>query len=91
MGQKVNPHGLRVGVIKDWDSQWYADDGYESFLVEDCGFKIGRIKHWDFQLAAITISKACNFGIYTKLTRFIRAVICDVKKRSILPHLRLLA
>ena len=24
MGQKVNPHGLRVGVIKDWDSKWYA-------------------------------------------------------------------
>ena len=25
MGQKVNPHGLRVGVIKDWDSKWYAE------------------------------------------------------------------
>ena len=25
MGQKVNPHGLRVGVIKDWDSKWYAN------------------------------------------------------------------
>ena len=25
MGQKVNPHGLRVGVISDWDSKWYAD------------------------------------------------------------------
>ena len=25
MGQKVNPHGLRVGVIKGWDTQWYAD------------------------------------------------------------------
>ena len=25
MGQKVNPHGLRVGIIKDWDSNWYAD------------------------------------------------------------------
>ena len=25
MGQKVNPHGLRVGVIKDWDSRWFAD------------------------------------------------------------------
>ena len=27
MGQKVNPHGLRVGVIKDWDSRWYAEKG----------------------------------------------------------------
>ena len=36
MGQKVNPHGLRVGVIKDWDSKWYADkkDFHEN-LVED--------------------------------------------------------
>ena len=28
MGQKVNPHGLRVGVIKDWDSKWYAEDNF---------------------------------------------------------------
>jgi small subunit ribosomal protein S3 len=35
MGQKVNPHGLRVGVIKDWDSRWYADDEFADFLVED--------------------------------------------------------
>ena len=27
MGQKVNPHGLRVGVIKDWSSKWYAEIG----------------------------------------------------------------
>ena len=36
MGQKVNPHGLRVGVIKDWDSKWYADkNNYGDSLVED--------------------------------------------------------
>ena len=35
MGQKVNPHGLRVGVIKGWDSNWYADKDYEKFLLED--------------------------------------------------------
>jgi len=36
MGQKVNPHGLRVGVIKGWDSMWYADDKeFGDFLVED--------------------------------------------------------
>ena len=36
MGQKVNPHGLRVGVIKDWDSRWFANDAdYGDFLVED--------------------------------------------------------
>ncbi|MBP5599051.1 MAG: 30S ribosomal protein S3 [Lachnospiraceae bacterium] len=35
MGQKVNPHGLRVGVIKDWDSRWYAESDFSDNLVED--------------------------------------------------------
>ena len=35
MGQKVNPHGLRLGVIKGWDSKWYAGKDYEKFLLED--------------------------------------------------------
>lgn len=36
MGQKVNPHGLRVGVIKDWDTKWYADKkNFSKYLVED--------------------------------------------------------
>ena len=35
MGQKVNPHGLRVGVIKDWDSKWYAEAEFADCLVED--------------------------------------------------------
>ncbi len=35
MGQKVNPHGLRVGVIKDWDSRWYAEGNFADYLVED--------------------------------------------------------
>ncbi len=35
MGQKVHPHGLRVGVIKDWDAKWYADKDYAANLHED--------------------------------------------------------
>ena len=35
MGQKVNPHGLRVGVIKEWDSKWYAESDFSDNLVED--------------------------------------------------------
>ena len=36
MGQKVNPHGYRVGVIKEWDARWYADKKtFGDFLVED--------------------------------------------------------
>ena len=36
MGQKVHPHGARVGVIKDWDSRWYADKkNFADYIVED--------------------------------------------------------
>ena len=35
MGQKVNPHGLRVGVISDWDSRWYAEADFADNLIED--------------------------------------------------------
>ena len=35
MGQKVNPHGLRVGIIKDWDSRWYAENEFSDYLIED--------------------------------------------------------
>ena len=36
MGQKVNPHGMRVGIIKDWDSKWYADKkNFADNLIED--------------------------------------------------------
>ena len=41
MGQKVHPHGLRVGIIKDWDSRWFANDSqFGDLLVED--FKIRK-------------------------------------------------
>ena len=35
MGQKVNPHGMRVGVIKDWNSRWYAEADFADNLIED--------------------------------------------------------
>ena len=35
MGQKVNPHGLRVGIIKEWDSRWYAEGEFADYLIED--------------------------------------------------------
>ena len=39
MGQKVNPHGLRVGVIKDWDTKWYAEKEFANYLVEDVNIR----------------------------------------------------
>jgi len=35
MGQKVHPIGFRVGIIRDWESKWYADKDYTKFLHED--------------------------------------------------------
>ena len=44
MGQKVNPHGLRVGIIKDWDSRWYSDKkNFGDLIVEDYNLR-KRIK-----------------------------------------------
>ena len=54
MGQKVHPNGLRVGVIKEWDSKWYADSkNYSDYLVED--YKIR--KYVKQKLLASGISK----------------------------------
>jgi len=35
LGQKVNPHGIRLGIVKDWDAKWYADKDYATNLHED--------------------------------------------------------
>ncbi len=54
MGQKVHPHGLRVGVIKEWDAKWYADKkNFANYLVEDNKIR----KHIKKILFAVGISK----------------------------------
>ena len=53
MGQKVNPHGLRVGVIKDWDSRWYAESEFADYLVEDYNIR----KYLKKKLFASGVSK----------------------------------
>lgn len=45
MGQKVNPHGLRTGVMKDWESKWYPEETQENFLVNE-PLKIEMVKDW---------------------------------------------
>jgi len=52
MGQKVNPHGFRVGVIKDWDSRWFAkDDAFGDILVED--YNLRKFLKNSLQLAGV--------------------------------------
>ncbi len=40
MGQKVNPNGLRVGVIKDWESTWFAEKDYAKFVIQDENIRV---------------------------------------------------
>ena len=64
MGQKVNPHGLRVGIIKDWDSRWYADtkDGeFASNLSEDNKIRTFLKKRlYNAQVSKIEIERASD-------------------------------
>ncbi len=70
MGQKVNPHGLRVGIIKAWDTQWYADKkSFGANLKEDNDIRTFiKKKYYDAAISKITIIRAANkveIGIYT--------------------------
>ena len=61
MGQKVNPHGLRVGVINDWDSRWYAEADFADNLVED--YKIRKYlkkKLYSAGISKIEIERASD-------------------------------
>ena len=62
MGQKVNPHGLRVGVIKDWDSRWYAEGGeFADNLVEDYNIrKFLKKKLYNAGVSEISIERASD-------------------------------
>lgn len=61
MGQKVNPHGLRVGIIKDWDSKWYADAEFSEFLVEDYNIrKYLKKKLYNAGVSKIEIERASD-------------------------------
>lgn len=61
MGQKVNPVGLRVGIIRDWESKWYADKDYADLLHEDIKvreFIKNRLK--DAAVSTVEIERAAN-------------------------------
>lgn len=62
MGQKVNPHGLRVGVIKDWDAKWFANkDNYAELLHEDIEIReYIKDKMFEAGISRIVIERAAN-------------------------------
>ncbi len=70
MGQKVNPHGLRVGIIKDWDSKWYADKkSFDELLVEDYNIReYVKEKLFIAGISRLEIERAANkikLNVYT--------------------------
>ena len=61
MGQKVNPHGLRVGVISDWNSRWYAEADFADNLVEDYNIrKFLKKRLYSASVAKIDIERASD-------------------------------
>ena len=61
MGQKVNPHGLRVGINKEWDSVWYAEKNFADFLIEDDRIrKFVKKKLYRAGVSKITISRTTS-------------------------------
>ncbi len=61
MGQKVNPHGLRIGIIKTWDAKWYADKEYATNLHEDIKMrKLIKKKLYAAGVSRIEIERSLN-------------------------------
>lgn len=61
MGQKVNPHGLRIGIIKTWDAKWYADKDYAKNLHEDIKIRdFLKEKLYAAGVSRIEIERAAN-------------------------------
>ena len=79
MGQKVNPHGLRVGVIKDWDSRWFTTDKKEfgALLLEDHNIrKFLKNKLYSAGVAKIEIERsAIDSAISFLLILFINSLL----------------
>ena len=69
MGQKVNPHGIRVGVIKEWDSKWYAEADFADNLVEDHKIReYLKKKLYSAGVSKIEIERTsdrCKVSVYT--------------------------
>jgi small subunit ribosomal protein S3 len=61
VGQKVHPHGFRLGVTKTWNSKWYSDKGYATWLHEDLKLKkLIKERLYHAGIAAVEIERAAN-------------------------------
>lgn len=61
MGQKVNPNGFRVGIIKPWHARWYADKGYTQLVQEDRAIRdLIKSRHSNAGVATVDIDRSAN-------------------------------
>ncbi|MER2180397.1 MAG: 30S ribosomal protein S3, partial [Carnobacterium inhibens] len=61
MGQKINPTGLRVGIIRDWDSKWYAEKDFANYLHEDIAIREYIAKKLsEASVSKVEIERAAN-------------------------------
>jgi small subunit ribosomal protein S3 len=61
MGQKVHPIGFRVGIVRPWESQWYADKDYQKYITEDIAIrKFIKKKYYHAGISKIVIERAAN-------------------------------
>ncbi|MCK5762789.1 MAG: 30S ribosomal protein S3, partial [Clostridiales bacterium] len=69
MGQKVSPHGLRVGVIKDWDSKWYADKkDFPKLLKEDYEIrKYIKKNYYTSGISRVYIDRTANNRVFVNI------------------------
>lgn len=70
MGQKVNPHGMRVGIIQSWDAQWYASKkDFSKFILEDHKIReYIKKKYYAYGISKVTIERAQDkvvINVYT--------------------------
>lgn len=81
MGQKVNPHGLRVGIIKGWETQWYANKkDFGKYLLED--FKIREFikkKYYECGVSQITIQRLSGAKVVVNIHTSRPGMIIGVK------------
>lgn len=69
MGQKVSPHGLRVGIIKDWDSKWYANKkDFPALLKEDYDIrKYIKTKYYTSGISRIYVDRTANNRVFINI------------------------
>ena len=88
MGQKVNPVGLRIGVVKDWNARWFADKkNFSTFLVEDNKIrKAIKTKYYDDSISSIKIERKISSTNLAKSSEKRTFAAALINRRGILDH-----